>query len=41
MAQVTDQYVANDLRAADTRANHWVADDPSLPEILTSIRFQL
>lgn len=38
MAQVTDQYVVADLRAADTRAGHWLADDPSLPVILTWIR---
>lgn len=33
LAQVTDQYVVSDLRAADQRAGHWVDDDPSLDTI--------
>ncbi|KAF7596428.1 hypothetical protein BBP40_001735 [Aspergillus hancockii] len=38
LAQVTDQHVVADLRAADTRAGHWLSDDPSLPAILNWIR---
>ncbi|OGM42150.1 hypothetical protein ABOM_009183 [Aspergillus bombycis] len=30
LAQVTDEYVVADLRAADMRAGHWLNDDPSL-----------
>ncbi|OJZ79883.1 hypothetical protein ASPFODRAFT_66008 [Aspergillus luchuensis CBS 106.47] len=41
MWRLTDQYVVADLRAADTRANHWLADDPSLPEIVTWIHLHL
>lgn len=38
LAQVTDQHVVADLRAADMRAGHWLNDDPSLPAILNWIR---
>ncbi|OJK05165.1 hypothetical protein ASPACDRAFT_110438 [Aspergillus aculeatus ATCC 16872] len=38
LAQVTEQHVVADLRAADTRAGHWLNDDPSLPTILQWIR---
>ncbi|PYI10162.1 hypothetical protein BO78DRAFT_234010 [Aspergillus sclerotiicarbonarius CBS 121057] len=38
LAQVTDQYVVADLRAADTRSGHWLAEDPALPVILNWIR---
>ncbi|PLN85862.1 hypothetical protein BDW42DRAFT_133785 [Aspergillus taichungensis] len=34
LAQVTDQHVVADLRAADTRAGHWLDDDPSLSDIM-------
>lgn len=34
LAQVTDQHVVADLRAADSRAGHWLDDDPSLSDIL-------
>ncbi|KAJ5925698.1 hypothetical protein N7454_008337 [Penicillium verhagenii] len=33
LARVTDQHVVADLRAADTRAGHWLDDDPSLDVI--------
>ncbi|RMJ25920.1 hypothetical protein PHISP_03214 [Aspergillus sp. HF37] len=33
LAQITDQYVVSDLRAADLRAGHWLDDDPSLDAI--------
>ncbi|PYH40439.1 uncharacterized protein BP01DRAFT_387358 [Aspergillus saccharolyticus JOP 1030-1] len=38
LAQVTEQYVVADLRAADTRAGHWLNEDPSLSTILQWIR---
>ncbi|KAK5687982.1 hypothetical protein LTS12_028951, partial [Elasticomyces elasticus] len=38
LAQITDQYVVSDLRAADLRAGHWLDDDPSLPIVLQWIR---
>ncbi|KAI9929044.1 hypothetical protein ASPWEDRAFT_169120 [Aspergillus wentii DTO 134E9] len=37
-AQVTDQHVVADLRAADLRAGHWLNDDPPLEVILHWIR---
>lgn len=33
LARITDQYAVSDLRAADTRAGHWLDDDPSLEAI--------
>ncbi|KAE8372477.1 hypothetical protein BDV26DRAFT_285935 [Aspergillus bertholletiae] len=41
MAQVTDQYVVDDLRAADTRAGYWLEEDPTLPDILGWIHHHL
>ncbi|KAE8152655.1 hypothetical protein BDV25DRAFT_150533 [Aspergillus avenaceus] len=38
LAQITDQHVVADLRAADVRAGHWLNDDPALPVILNWIR---
>ncbi|KAL2002719.1 hypothetical protein VTN02DRAFT_6102 [Thermoascus thermophilus] len=38
LANVTDQYVVSDLRAADVRAGHWLDEDPSLSTILSYIR---
>ncbi|KAH8426973.1 uncharacterized protein LDX57_004697 [Aspergillus melleus] len=38
LAQVTNQHVVADLRAADMRAGHWLDDDPSLEMILNWIR---
>ncbi|KAI9041239.1 uncharacterized protein KD926_007193 [Aspergillus affinis] len=38
LAQVTNQHVVADLRAADVRAGHWLDDDPSLEMILNWIR---
>ncbi|KAE8335908.1 hypothetical protein BDV24DRAFT_155592 [Aspergillus arachidicola] len=38
LAQVTDEYVVADLRAADIRAGHWLDDDPSLQEIRSWIQ---
>ncbi|KAL2014232.1 hypothetical protein VTN00DRAFT_1757 [Thermoascus crustaceus] len=40
LANVTDQYVVSDLRAADIRAGHWLDEDPSLSIILSYIRSQ-
>ncbi|RJE17685.1 hypothetical protein PHISCL_09980, partial [Aspergillus sclerotialis] len=34
LAQVTDQHVLSDLRAADMRAGHWLDEEPSLDAIL-------
>lgn len=33
LARITDHYIVSDLRAADTRAGHWLDDDPSLETI--------
>ncbi|KAE8168369.1 hypothetical protein BDV40DRAFT_294910 [Aspergillus tamarii] len=41
MARVTDQYVVDDLRTADTRAGYWTEEDPSLSEVLDWIRHHL
>ncbi|KAE8382620.1 hypothetical protein BDV26DRAFT_305660 [Aspergillus bertholletiae] len=38
LAQVTDQHVVADLRAADMRAGHWLDDDPSLSVMLSWIQ---
>ncbi|KAI9371172.1 hypothetical protein BJX61DRAFT_41840 [Aspergillus egyptiacus] len=38
LAQITNQYVVADLRAADTRAGHWLDDDPTLDAMLSWIR---
>ncbi|KAL4946128.1 hypothetical protein BDV06DRAFT_160189 [Aspergillus oleicola] len=38
LVQISNQHVVADLRAADTRAGHWLADDPSLDAILSWIR---
>ncbi|KAL2222908.1 hypothetical protein M432DRAFT_635544 [Thermoascus aurantiacus ATCC 26904] len=40
LANVTDQYVVSDLRAADVRAGHWLDEDPSLSTILDWIQSQ-
>ncbi|KAL4923520.1 uncharacterized protein BDV17DRAFT_236911 [Aspergillus undulatus] len=38
LAQISNQHVVADLRAADARAGHWLADDPALDAILSWIR---
>jgi hypothetical protein len=38
LAQISNQHVVADLRAADIRAGHWLADDPALDAILSWIR---
>ncbi|BDD56977.1 hypothetical protein MPDQ_002869 [Monascus purpureus] len=38
LAQITDQHVLADLRAADMRAGYWVNEDPSLNSIIRWIR---
>ncbi|KAL3493784.1 hypothetical protein BJX62DRAFT_66377 [Aspergillus germanicus] len=38
LAQISNQHVVADLRAADVRAGHWLADDPALDAILSWIR---
>ncbi|KAL4970129.1 uncharacterized protein BDV14DRAFT_70034 [Aspergillus stella-maris] len=38
LSQISNQHVVADLRAADARAGHWLADDPSLDAILSWIR---
>jgi hypothetical protein len=40
LAGVTNQYIVSDLRAADARAGHWLAEDPSLDVILNWIQSQ-
>lgn len=40
LAQITDQHVVSDLRAADLRAGHWLEDDPSLDVIQRWIQGQ-
>ncbi|OJJ61172.1 hypothetical protein ASPSYDRAFT_87725 [Aspergillus sydowii CBS 593.65] len=38
LAQISNQHVVADLRAADVRAGHWLDDDPTLDAILSWIR---
>ncbi|KAL4810544.1 hypothetical protein BDV18DRAFT_156901 [Aspergillus unguis] len=38
LAQVSNQHVVADLRAADIRANHWLDDDPTLDAMLSWLR---
>ncbi|KAL5002414.1 hypothetical protein BDV10DRAFT_181621 [Aspergillus recurvatus] len=38
LAQISNQHVVADLRAADVRAGHWLAEDPTLDAILSWIR---
>ncbi|KAL4754894.1 hypothetical protein BDW72DRAFT_104275 [Aspergillus terricola var. indicus] len=38
LAQISNQHVFADLRAADVRAGHWLAEDPTLDTILSWIR---
>ncbi|KKY18409.1 hypothetical protein UCRPC4_g04945 [Phaeomoniella chlamydospora] len=40
LSAITDAYVVGDLRNADRRAGHWLAEDPELDRILSWIRIQ-
>ncbi|EEP82596.1 conserved hypothetical protein [Uncinocarpus reesii 1704] len=38
LSSFTDSYIRNDLRSADARAGHWLAEDPELSTILQWFR---
>ena len=40
LSTITDQQALTDLRNADRRAGHWLAEDPTLERMLAWIRIQ-